>query len=84
MGKELYKFEDWNDVSEHQKIGEILISCGKINLLHLSMALDAQRFQKVPLGVLFVVLKIITKDELAQALLVQRYIDDRISSGAIL
>lgn len=84
MIKDLYKFEDWNDISEHLKIGEILISCKKINLLHLSMALDAQRFQRVPLGVLFVVLKIITKDELAQALLVQRYIDDRILNGNIL
>ena len=81
MVKELYNFEDWNDVSEHQRIGEVLMSSGKINLIHLSMALDAQKFQRVPLGVLFVVLKIISKDDLAQALLIQRYIDDRISSG---
>lgn len=83
MIKELYKFDDWNDVTEHQKIGEILMTAGKVNLIHLSMALDAQKFQKVPLGVLFVVLKIITKNDLAQALLVQRYIDDRISTGVI-
>jgi len=81
MVKDLYKFEDWNDISEHQRIGDILLSCGKINLLHLAMALDAQKFQRVPLGVMFVVLKIISKEELAQTLLVQRYIDDRISSG---
>ena len=83
MIKDLYKYDDWNDVTEHQKIGEILITSGLVNLIHLSMALDAQKFQKVPLGVLFVVLKIISKNDLAQALLVQRYIDDRISSGIV-
>lgn len=83
MFKDLYKFSDWNDVTEHQKIGEILLSAGKINLIHLSMALDAQRFQKMPLGVMFVLFKAITKDDLEQALLAQRYIDDRIASGAV-
>ena len=82
MFKDLYKFSDWNDVTEHQKIGEILLSAGKINLIHLSMALDAQRFQKMPLGVMFILFKVITKDDLEQALLAQRYIDDRIASGA--
>ena len=67
----------------YQKIGEILLSAGKINLIHLSMALDAQRFQKMPLGVMFILFKVITKDDLEQALLAQRYIDDRIASGAV-
>ena len=83
MFKDLYRFSDWNDVTEHQKIGEILLSAGKINLIHLSMALDAQRFQKMPLGVMFILFKVITKDDLEQALLAQRYIDDRIASGAV-
>lgn len=82
MFKDLYKYSDWNDVTEHQKIGEILLSAEKINLMHLSMALDAQRIQKLPLGVLFVLFKAIAKEDLAQALLVQQYIDSRISTGS--
>ncbi len=83
MLKNLYEYSDWNDIFEHQKIGEILISAGKINLIHLSMALDAQRFQKLPLGVIFVLMKTISKEELEQALLVQQYIDKRIADGEV-
>lgn len=82
MFKDLYKYSDWDDITVHQKIGEILLSAEKINLMHLSMALDAQRFQKLPLGVLFVLFKAITKEDLEQALLVQQYIDSRINMGS--
>lgn len=75
MFKDLYKELDWNDITEHQKIGEILMSAGKINLIHLSMALDAQKFQKLPLGIIFVLMKVISKADLEQALIIQRYID---------
>lgn len=78
MFKDLYKLNDWNDISEHQKIGEILLSADKINLLHLSMALDAQRIQRLPLGVIFVLMKVISKKDLEQALIIQRYIDKRL------
>lgn len=81
MFKDLYNFEKWNDITEHQKIGEILMSSGKINLIHLSMALDAQKFHKLPLGALFVIMKIISKNDLDQTLAVQKYIDDRITNG---
>lgn len=83
MFKDLYAPEKWNDVTEHQKIGEILLTAGKINLIHLSMALDAQRFQKFPLGVLFVMMHIISKADLEQTLVIQKYIDDRISVGVV-
>ena len=79
MFKDLYKLSDWNDITEHQKIGEILLSADKITLIHLSMALDAQKFQKLPLGVLFVLMKAITKEDLEQALAVQAYIDEKIN-----
>lgn len=78
MFKDLYKLSDWDDVTEHQKIGEILLSADKITLIHLSMALDAQKFQKLPLGVLFVLMNAITKEDLEQALAVQSYIDEKI------
>ena len=83
MFKDLYLLDKWNDITEHQKIGEILMTAGKINLIHLSMALDAQRFQSFPLGVLFVMMHIITKEDLDQTLVIQKYIDDRIAVGAV-
>lgn len=81
MFKDLYNQNDWNDVTIHQKIGEILMSSDKIDLIHLSMALDAQKFQKLPLGVIFVLMKVISKEDLEQALIIQRYIDARIANG---
>jgi len=83
MFKDLYKQHDWDDVTVHQKIGEILMSADKIDLIHLSMALDAQKFQKLPLGVIFVLMKVISKEDLEQALIIQRYIDKRITGGAM-
>jgi len=83
MFKDLYKLAEWDDVIDHQKIGEVLISAGKINLIHLSMALDAQRFQRLPLGVLFVVMQVISKQDLEQALIVQQYVDKRIAGGVV-
>jgi len=73
--KNLYKIDDWKDVSEHQMIGEILLEAGKINLIHLGMALDIQRFQKMPLGEIFVSMKLISNDELNAALDLQLEID---------
>lgn len=81
MFKDLYKKHDWDDITEHQKIGEILMSAEKINLLHLSMALDAQRIQRLPLGVIFVLMKVISKEDLEQALIIQRYIDKKLQQA---
>ena len=81
MFKDLYKLSDWDDITEHQKIGEILLSADKITLIHLSMALDAQKFQKLPLGVLFILMNVITKEDLEQALLIQEHIDNNIANS---
>ena len=48
--KNLYNVSDWIDVTEHQRLGEILLASGKINLIQLGMALDVQKFQKMPIG----------------------------------
>lgn len=77
--KDLYNLSDWNDIGISQKIGEILITSGKINLLHLSMALDAQKFQKTYIGEIFLVMKTITKEDLLQALYVQKVINERLT-----
>jgi len=76
--KDLYNINDWNDIEISQRIGEILITSGKINLIHLSMALDAQKFQKTYIGEIFLVMKAITKDDLLQALYVQKIIEERL------
>ncbi|MBQ9246293.1 hypothetical protein IJ182_08515 [bacterium] len=74
--RNLYDIEDWTDVS-CRRLGEILIEAGKINLFHLSMVLDIQRFQKMPMGEIFLAMKVISKKDLNQALLVQKSIQKR-------
>ena len=59
-------------------IGEILLESGKINLIHLGMALDIQRFQKLPLGEIFVNMKVLSVDDLNTALDLQKKIDKMI------
>lgn len=77
--KNLYNVDDWNDVQEHQMIGEILLETGKINLIHLGMALDIQRFQKLPLGEIFVSMKVLSVEDLNAALDLQKQIDKMLS-----
>ena len=74
--KNLYNIDDWSDVS-CCRLGEILIEAGKINLFHLSMVLDIQRFEKMPMGEIFLAMKVISKKDLAQALYVQKVIQKR-------
>ncbi len=77
--KDLYDEKAWADITVCQRIGEILIESGKISLKHLSLALGAQKFQKLPLGEIFVAMNAITKDDLEQALHIQKLIADRVN-----
>ncbi len=74
--KNLYNMDDWADVS-NCRLGEILLEAGKINLFHISMVLDIQRFKKMPMGEIFLAMKVISKKDLEQALLVQKTIQKR-------
>ena len=74
--KNLYNIDDWSDIS-CIRIGEILLEAGKINLIHLSMALDVQKFHKMPMGEIFLSMKLINKKDLNQALRVQKAIKKR-------
>ncbi len=74
--KNLYNIDDWSDVS-YLRLGEILLESGKINLMHLSMVLDIQRFQKMPFGEILVSMKVINENDLKQALIVQKFIQKR-------
>ena len=81
--KNLYDFEDWIDIQEHQMIGEILLESGIINLIHLGMALDIQRFQKLPLGEIFVNMKVLSVDDLNTALDLQKKLDDMLEEKGL-
>ncbi len=78
--KNLYNIAEWADDS-YLRIGEILLESGKINLYHLSMALDIQRFKKMPLGELFLAMKVISKEDLIQALFVQETLQKRCNNA---
>ena len=74
--KNLYNINEWKDVP-NLRLGEILIEAGKINLYHLSMVLDIQKFQKMPVGEIFIAMKVITPEDLQQALKVQQMLKKR-------
>ena len=74
--KNLYNVSDWIDVTEHQRLGEILLASGKINLIQLGMALDIQKFQKMPIGQILLELKAISQKDLNAALDLQIEIDE--------
>lgn len=74
--KNLYNIDEWTDVS-CRRLGEILLEAGKINLFHLSMVLDVQKFKKMPMGEILLAMKIINKEDLDQALYVQKVIKKR-------
>lgn len=78
--KNLYNIDEWTDVN-YLRIGEILLEAGKINLYHLSMALDIQKFNKLQLGELFLAMKVITKEDLNQALFIQEMIQKRCNNA---
>jgi hypothetical protein len=69
--KNLYDINDWLKIKEHQKLGEILMQSGKINLIHLGMALDIQRFEAIPIGEILLNMKIVSRDDIEQALILQ-------------
>lgn len=78
--KNLYELNDWNNTVESLKIGEILIEAGKINLMHLSMALDAQKFKKIQLGEIFIIMNAISREDLEQALYIQQTIKTKLEN----
>lgn len=76
--KSLNNVNDWLDIQEHQKLGEILMQSGKISLQDLGMALDVQDFEKMMLGNILLNMKVIVPEDLENALSIQRQIDERL------
>lgn len=81
--KNLSDINDWLDIQEHQKLGEIFMQSGKLNLIHLGMALDVQRFEDIQLGEILLNMKIVTIEELKKALFIQKQIDDLLDTRGI-
>lgn len=79
--KNLKDLNDWSDILEHQKLGELLMQGGKLNLIHLGMALDIQRFEDMQIGEVLINMKVITEDDLKDALYIQSYIDKLINES---
>lgn len=79
--KDLNNLNDWIDIQEHQKIGEILMQCGKLSLQNLGIALDIQKIKNIQIGDILVNIKVITTDELEKALKLQKEIDRTIGEN---
>ena len=79
--KDLNNLNDWLDIQEHQKIGEILMQCGKLSLQNLGIALDIQKIKNIQIGDILVNIKVITTDELEKALVLQKEIDRTIGEN---
>lgn len=79
--KSLKNINDWLDIQEHQKLGEILMQSGKLSLQDLGIALDIQTFEKMQLGDILINMKVISKKELEMALSIQKQIDKRLNES---
>ena len=66
--KNLYDKNDWLDITECQKIGEILMQAGCMNLKHLDMALEVQKFKKDHIGEILVAMGVLTRAQVDAAL----------------
>lgn len=78
--RDLYNINDWKDLS-CLRIGEILLEAGKINLFHISMMLDIQKFRKIPTGEILISMKVISEEDLSQALKIQELIKKRFENA---
>lgn len=79
--KSLDNINDWLDIQEHQKLGEILMQSGKLSLQDLGIALDVQTFEKMQLGDILINMKVITIEELNMSLSLQKQIDERLKKA---
>ncbi len=75
--KNLYDINDWVDITERQKIGEILMQAGCMNLKQLDMALNVQKFEQNHIGEILLTMKVITREQLDTALNLQAKINSR-------
>lgn len=73
--KNLNNIQEWLDIQEHRKIGEILIQSGKLSLKDLGVALDIQNFEKMHLGDILLNMNVISEEDIISALNLQGELD---------
>lgn len=79
--KSLDNINDWLDIHEHQKLGEMLMQSGKLSLQDLGVALDIQNFEEMRLGDILINMKVISQEELEKTLSLQKQIDERLKKA---
>jgi hypothetical protein len=75
--------EVWKKLTNHPKLGEILLQHKKITIRQLDMALEVQGKENLPLGEILIRMNIIEKDELIEVLELQSNIDKMLDESYI-
>lgn len=74
--------QKWQYLARHEKLGEVLVKFGKITLEDLEKLLKQQAETGQPIGQLVVANKLLTADEILDALNLQLQ-NDKVSSDSI-
>ncbi|MBQ3311038.1 hypothetical protein IJG72_03070 [bacterium] len=77
--RSLYDVSDWSDIREYQKLGEILLASGVINLEQLGAALDIQKTNNLSIGEILIKIKFIDENILQSALELQKEIEELVN-----
>lgn len=77
--KRTFDLNTWSDVTQHMRLGEILLEMGKIDLKQLGIALDVQKFQDIMLGEILISMGVLTKEGLEEILKLQKNIDEMLN-----
>jgi len=75
--------ELWKRFIEYPKLGELLLQHKKITINQLSLVLDEQEKQNLPVGQLLIDMNIITKNELVEVLEIQSTVDKILNNSYI-
>jgi len=75
--------EVWKSLTNHPRLGEILLQHKKITIDQLGIALEEQKRENLPLGEILVNKQIIKKDELIEVLELQSNIDRMLGESYI-
>ncbi|MDD3014302.1 MAG: hypothetical protein PHC34_11420 [Candidatus Gastranaerophilales bacterium] len=75
--------EIWKTLTNHPRLGEILLQHKKITINQLGIALEEQKKENLPIGEILVNMHIIEKDELIEVLELQSNIDRMLNESYI-
>lgn len=75
--------EKWQALTRHEKLGEVLLKLGKLNLTQLQALIDEHADSDQHLGELIVAKGLMSKEEILQALEWQHQ-SDKVGSDAVM